>query len=179
VGTLSEITARKQAEEALHSSVESLREAQTIGGLGSYVLDIPKGLWNSSDVLDLLFGIGPQYERSVAGWIALIHVDDRQMMADYLNEVVLARGQPFNKEYRVVRQNDQAVRWVHGKGRLDFDAKGRPVRMSGTIQDITDRVQGLQVIENLLRDQKAILDSAIVGFMKVRDRKIIWVNEEL
>ena len=35
-------------------------------------------------------------------------------------------GKPFDREYRIVRQSDGAVRWVHGLGRLEFDAQGRP-----------------------------------------------------
>ena len=58
----------KQKELGLRESEALLREAQVIAGLGSYVLDIPSGLWKSSEVLDKLFGIDKAYERSVKGW---------------------------------------------------------------------------------------------------------------
>ena len=53
----------------------------------------------------------------------------------------LARARAFDREYRIVRHSDGAVRWVHGLGRLDFDAQGQPVKMHGTIRDITERKQ--------------------------------------
>jgi PAS domain S-box-containing protein len=88
-------------------------------------------------VLDTIFGIGPDADRSVKGWEGLIHSDDREMMGRYFAEEVIGRRQRFDREYRIVRPSDGAERWVHGVGRLEFDADGAPVRMIGTIRDIT------------------------------------------
>ena len=129
----------KQMEEALRESEALLRESQVIAGLGSYVLDIPAGLWKSSTVLDELFGIDEAYERSVEGWLALVHSDDRAIMDDYFRNEVLVQGKAFDKEYRIIRLDDQAECWVHGLGKLEFDAQWRPLKMHGTIQDITER----------------------------------------
>jgi len=140
-GTIIDITASRQAGEALQESERFLREVQDIASLGSYVLEIPGGQWRSSLVLDSVMGIGPAYERSVEGWTNLVHPDDRAMMGTYFREHVLGRHQPFAKEYRIIRHNDGAERWVYGRGRLEFDPQGRPVRMKGTIHDITERKQ--------------------------------------
>ena len=135
---------RRDAEHALQESELLLRESQAIAGLGSYVLDISTGLWRSSAIMDQVLGIDEAYDRSVAGWLALIHPDDRPMMADYMNSEVLGRGQRFNKEYRIRRPRDQAECWVHGLGQLEFDSQGHPKKMNGTIQDITPRKQAEQ-----------------------------------
>lgn len=136
-----EIVERRRTEDALRESEHSLREAQVIAGLGSYVLDLHSGSWRSSDVLDQLLGIDQGYERSVEGWAALIHPDDRAMMVDYLMRDVIARGGGFDREYRIVRHDDHDERWVYGLGKLEVDAQGRPLRLRGTIQDITERRQ--------------------------------------
>ena len=135
-----------------------LRESQRIAGLGSYVLDISTGMWERTDVLDSVFGISEDYDCSIAGWAALIHPDDRAMMVDYFTNDVVGKRQAFDREYRIVRRRDQEVRWVHGLGRLDLDAAGRPLRMRGTIQDITERKRAEEALEHsraqLLQAQK-------------------------
>ena len=141
VGTITDITRSKMIAEELRERDELLKESQIVAGLGSYVLDIPTGSWESSFMLDKLFGINESYEHSVEGWAALVHPDDRAMMVSYFKNEVLARGKPFDKEYRIIRHDDKAERWVHGLGRLRFDAQGRPLKMIGTIQDITGRKQ--------------------------------------
>ena len=134
-----DVTERKLAEEALLESGRLLREAQLVAGLGSYVLDIASGNWSSSDVLDSLFGMDAAFPHTFDGWLSLVHPADRAMMDEYFNTEVLGAGQPFDMEYRIVRQHDHAERWVHGLGRLEMDAQGQPVKMHGTIQDITER----------------------------------------
>ena len=152
-GIARDITEQVQATEKLRESEESLRESQRIAGLGSYVLDFRTRLWSSSDVMDQIFGIGKDYERTVEGWSDLIHPEDRATMSAYFAEQVAGRGTPFDKEYRIIRQSDQAERWVHGLGRLEFDSQGRLLKMHGTVQDITGRKQ----IEAALRQSKDLL----------------------
>ena len=134
-----DVTERNRAEAALHQSLDSLQEAEAAGQVGSYVLDFRSGMWSSSQVLDEIFGIGPEYLRSVAGWEALVHPDDRAMMAAYFACEVIRDGKKFDKEYRIVRPRDGIVRWVHGKGRLQTDPQGNLLFMRGMILDITQQ----------------------------------------
>ena len=152
-GIAHDITDFQEAFERLRESRESLHEAQRIAGLGSYMFDIRGGIWTSSEVQDQLFGIGKDYERSIEGWLGLVHPDDRTMMGAYFANEVVGKGEPFDKEYRIVRHSDGVVRWVHGLGRLEFDSDGRPVKMHGTIRDITERKQ----TDAALRESKDLL----------------------
>ncbi len=129
----------KRAEEAQAASAQFLRETQAIAGLGSYTLYFNAGRWTSSGILDEIFGIDALSDRTVEGWVSLIHPADQAMMADYLTNEVMGKGNPFDKEYRIIRKRDGLERWVHGLGRLEFDAQNRPIKMVGTIQDITER----------------------------------------
>jgi PAS domain S-box-containing protein len=146
-GFIEDISDHKRVEKELRESRDSLREAQIIGGLGTYVLDIPTGRWTSSSLLDELFGIDEGYERSVEGWAALTHPDDWAMMTAYFAEEVIGQKKAFDKEYRITRQTDRSTRWVHGQGRLEFDSNGQPVTMRGVIRDITESKLASQKLE--------------------------------
>lgn len=133
------ITERKAAGEALQASEHWLRESQRISQIGSYSLDVPTGDWVSSEILDEILGIGPDYPRTREGWHALVHPEDRQSAIDYLVKDVIAQGRDLQLEYRIVRPRDGEIRWVLCGGELSFDARRLPVALTGTVLDITDR----------------------------------------
>jgi diguanylate cyclase (GGDEF)-like protein/PAS domain S-box-containing protein len=164
-GFIIDITERKRAEQAQREIMDDLQQAQAIGALGSYALNIPTGVWSSSSVMDEIFGIGKEYQHDVLGWAALVHPADRAMMTAYFVDEVLGNGKAFDKEYRIIRQTDGAERWVHGMGRLDFDAQGKPAKMRGVIKDITER----KIAEIQLGDSeeryRATFEQAPVGIV--------------
>ena len=164
-GIIHDVSDRRRAEDALRQSEESLRESQRIAGLGSYDLDIRTGVWTSTEVLDGIFGIGPAYERTVEGWVALVHPEDRAMMTAYFAEEVVGKGQAFDKEYRIIRQTDREVRWVHGIGSLLFDAPGKLLKMHGIIQDITERKQAETRLRESEERYRSTFEQAAVGIV--------------
>ncbi|MEI7763451.1 MAG: EAL domain-containing protein, partial [Comamonadaceae bacterium] len=147
--TLYRIFSKRRSEEAMHQSQESLKEAQRIASIGSYALDIATGRWESSEQLDRLFGIRASFDRSVQSWESLIHPEDRVMMSEYFQNQVAGQHRMFDKEYRIVKPDDKTERWVHGLGRLQFDAQGDLQKMVGTVQDITERKQSDSQIQAL------------------------------
>jgi PAS domain S-box-containing protein len=133
-----DITARKNAENEQIENQLLFKESQQAAFIGSYKTNFKTGFWNSSEVLDQIFGIGSDYVRNVAGWLDIVHPDDRDMMDKYLLEEVIGQQMPFNKEYRIIRKSDGETRWVHGLGKANFDSGGNISDLIGTIQDITD-----------------------------------------
>jgi signal transduction histidine kinase len=71
------------------------------------------------------------------------------MVEHYLNEEVLAQRKTFDREYRIIRDNDGEVRWVSGLGALKTDADGRELLLMGTIQDITEQKKREEAEEKL------------------------------
>ncbi|HEY3390670.1 MAG TPA: PAS domain-containing protein, partial [Prolixibacteraceae bacterium] len=70
-----DITERRRIERLHRESESFLKETQLIAQLGTYTMDIPSGNWVSSEVLDQVFGIGSDYDKSVEGWASIVHPD--------------------------------------------------------------------------------------------------------
>ncbi len=139
VGIIEDISERKRAEDSLRKSEALLREAQTIARLGHYTLDFTVGRFETSEVVDQIFGIGPDAPRDVAAWLKVVHPEERPELEAYLRDMRHGKHQSFDREYRIIRPNDHQIRWVHGLGKLEFNPEGRLTRIVGTVQDITER----------------------------------------
>ena len=173
------VTDRLRANEALRNSEEFFKESQRAAFIGSYRLDLKSGVWESSEVLDQLFGIEGNSERNIQSWESLVHADDASEMSRYLKEDVIAARQAFNREYRIVRKSDGELRWVFGRGKLDFDAEGKPLSMIGTIMDITERkLAEAAVVESRNLLLKIIDTTPVRVFWKGSDLRYIGCNVE-
>ena len=151
--------------KAMSETERVLHQVQQIAGLGIYVMDIPKKRYSSSEILDEIFGITSEYPHTTEGWLALVHPDDRQMMAEYFAKEVVGLSRRFNKEYRIIRVADGAVRWLHGHGNLEFDENKIPVLMIGTIQDVTERKSFEKALQQSETRYRELIDLAVDGIL--------------
>ena len=128
----------KKTLDGLRDSEARLEEAQRIAHLGYWDRDLDTDLRTWSDETYRIHGLAPQ-ERTVtlAAWQELIHPEDRRIVIEAVAEA-LRGGPPYDVDYRVVRP-DGAVRIVHSQGDVTRDELGRPRRIFGTVQDITER----------------------------------------
>lgn len=137
-----ETAARERAEKALQKSDFFLKRSQEIGEIGSFVLNIPDAnpsnqTWESTPEMDRIFGIDDTYPRTGESWLSLIV--QREEVLDYFKHQVFKVHRLFEKEYQIVRPSDGNVRWIFGRGELEFDDRGNCIRMIGTARDITQR----------------------------------------
>jgi len=129
---------RLAVEAALRESERTLNEAQRIARIGSYVTDIPTGMWQGSAMLYDIFGIDATFVRNIENWGKLMAPGYENEMVEYYHRVVRERGK-FNKDYEIIRPCDGQRRWVSAQGEFTFAADGTPLIQKGTIQDITER----------------------------------------
>jgi PAS domain S-box-containing protein len=163
LGFASDITERKRSEADLKESEFIFRESQRVANIGSYKLNFTSGLWTSSSVLSTIFGIDDDYQRTILGWVDLIHPDDQSTMDRYLREEVVGNRRPFEKEYRIIRRTDGAVRWVRGLGEVAFDPEGCPLSMIGTILDITEQKLAGEALRESQGTLRLVLDTVPHG----------------
>ena len=169
---------RERADQALRESEFFLRKSQEVGDLGSYYLDVRAGAWISSERLDQILGIDGAFPKTVNGWIEVIHPDDREEMLQYLTDHVLVKHNKFDKEYRIVRHNDGQERWVYGLGELAFDQSGVPIKMIGTIQDVTERKQAKQkLLESEHRYRELVENANSIILRWNSEGEITFINE--
>jgi diguanylate cyclase (GGDEF)-like protein/PAS domain S-box-containing protein len=142
------ITKRKQTELALVRSEHLLRLSSQAAQIGSYVINLVTGRWESSPLYDEILGIDASFTRDMAGWQSLLHPDDVHRVKDEF-KVTMTNGKAFSREYRVIRPLDGETRWVVAWGDFERDSLGKPVLQIGAIQDITERKTAADKIEQL------------------------------
>ncbi|MFB3922202.1 MAG: PAS domain S-box protein [Terriglobia bacterium] len=131
---------RKRAEEALRKSEASLAEAQRMARLGNWESDLVTDRLQWSDEVYRIFGVNKgEVEGTNTGFFKFVHTDDREPVQK-ASAAAQAGTNSFDLEHRIVRP-DGAVLFVHERAEVIRDKAGKPVRMIGTVQDITDRKQ--------------------------------------
>jgi diguanylate cyclase (GGDEF)-like protein/PAS domain S-box-containing protein len=129
-----------RAFEELRRSEARLAEAQRIARLGNWERDLATREMRWSDEMYRIFGMEPAPEApGYSDYLQRIHPEDRDLASRATDEA-LRRERPYNVDLRVLRP-DGAVRFVQEQAEVICDPEGRPVRMVGTTQDITDRKQ--------------------------------------
>ncbi len=164
------------SDEALRKSEELLSEAQRIAHIGSWTYDLAGHLtW--SDETYRIYGVSPGvFTLNAEAFINLIHPDDRPAMQAWITACV-AGEKPGEHEFRAILP-DGAVRWIRGRGELKYEAENRPVYLTGTAQDITERKKFEKDLFQSKQDWEDIFNS-ITDMVTVHDTgyNIIHANK--
>ncbi|MGO9138478.1 MAG: PAS domain S-box protein, partial [Syntrophales bacterium] len=139
---VSDITERKHMEETLIESEGRLMQAQAIANLGSWEIDLTKQtMWASEEAFRIY---GMEYTGSASASMPLaeaqklVHPQDRPRMDSALL-ALLNENKKYDQEFRIFRVNDGELRVIHSRADLLFSEKKLPLKVFGTIQDITER----------------------------------------
>jgi PAS domain S-box-containing protein len=124
----------------LRESQSRLARAQRIARLGHWEWDLQTAEVRWSEEMYRIFGVDPKGLVPAREALAeRIHPEDRETVIKAINEA-LSQGKPYSLDLRILLP-DGAPRFVHEEAEVTADETGRPVRMAGTTQDITERKQ--------------------------------------
>ncbi len=157
VGITRDITEHKKMEAELRKSEKSLRHAQQISHIGSWEWDVVTNESFCSDELYRIHGLKPQqYNITFESFLEQVHPEDREFVKKSINAALYER-KPYSIEFRIVHP-DGMVRIVHSEAKILFDKAGKPIRMVGTEQDITERKK----VEEEMKELNETLEQRIV-----------------
>ena len=147
IGELNEVLERRVEERtaelegqatSLQRSEARLSDAQRMAHLGSWEWNITTGEVTWSDEVFRIYGYEPHaFVPTLERLKEIVHPDDRGAFSEAI-EGTLYRNEPYDHHHRIV-QPDGAERVVHRRARVVLGEEGNPLRMIGTVQDITER----------------------------------------
>lgn len=177
-GVAIDMTDRKRAEAALQASEERLQLALRAAQLGIWDWNIATNAVQWSENVHAVFGLSREaFAGTYEAYLGLIHPQDRDRLLQAIRRSLEGQAD-YRIEHRIVRP-DGSVQWVACRGDVLRDADGRPVRMLGTVMDVTARKE----VELKLLDSKgrlrAILDhSPALIFLKDPDGRYLDCNRQ-
>ena len=155
---------------------EHLEEAQHIARIGSWEWDILKDRVSWSGELYRIYGLEPStFTASYDGFLARVHPDDVASVRQYVtNAVSSAKRTTF--EHRIVRP-DGGLRVVAAQADVVLGAEGRPIRLTGTAQDITDQRRAEEQRAALAREHAARVEAEDAS--RAKDHFMATLSHEL
>ncbi len=170
---------RRRAEENLLRSERSLSAAQRIARLGNF--DYHPGsdaaVW--SDELFRICGLDPQqFVPTYRSFLHLAHPEDRGIVRNAVREALYGASENA-VEYRIVRPSGEA-RTVQTAYEAHRDSEGNAIRLTGTIQDITERKKAEEARRLAEEKYRSIFENAIEGiFQSTVEGELVTANPAL
>jgi PAS domain S-box-containing protein len=142
----------RDRQEELRTSEARLRLALEAAGMGAWDWEVGTGAVRWWGRVEPMFGLPPGgFGGTYEAYVALIHPDDRPRVEKAIRDVLAGDFTDYEVRHRLAAV-DREGRWLEGRGRVEHDDAGRPVRMMGTVRDITDRQREEAEREALIRE---------------------------
>ncbi len=163
-------TPQPQSRSAGHSE-ERLIAAQEMAGVGSWEWDIESNAVTWSAQLYRNFGVLPEeFEPSFEGYMALVHPDDRELVASSVTTALAELG-AYEFEHRAVRPSDGEVFIHHCTGKV-LVSQGRATQVVGTNQDVTERRRVEKAVQEAYEREREV----VVRLRELDDAKTKFVS---
>ncbi len=165
------ITDRVRAEQAVRESRERLDIALAAASMGVWEWDLhTDALYWSPETWMLMRGevpSGASAHGSLDDFRRAVHPDDLDDVMRCASAAIDSRTR-YSTEFRVVQRNGE-VRWMSSSARTEYGGDGTPLRLVGTVLDITERKRSEQALRESEARFRAYIEDAPIGVV-VADR---------
>ena len=173
-----DVTEHETAEVALIQSETRLTQAQRMARLGWWEWYPRSGsgiiIW--SDDVYRMFGREPGSVDARRAFEEGVHPEDREQQRRLVRRA-WERGETYEIDHRIVLP-DGTERTVHQSAEVVLGADGEPSHMAGTIQDVTERVQGERALRESEERARTLLETVRSGIVVISmERRMLTVNE--
>jgi PAS domain S-box-containing protein len=156
LSTLSNITDRKKAEEETRKEHRRLKEAQAVGHVGSFEWTVGESITLWSDELYRINGLEPQSEETtIEKSMQFIHPEDVEVV-ERLRAASLQKPGRYGLVHRI-RLRNGAGRWVNHQWESIAGPDGKVQKITGIVQDITERKKA----EEEIRANRELLQTTV------------------
>ena len=131
----------------VNESAELLHLAEQIGRIGVIDWQVREGTVRLSAKALEIYGLD-HFDGRYETWIGTVHREDVARLRDVIATALATREREFELDFRIIRQSDKALRWLHARRLAFYDEAGTPVRVVGVSIDITDRKHELVQLRN-------------------------------
>jgi diguanylate cyclase (GGDEF)-like protein/PAS domain S-box-containing protein len=172
-----DITEQRKAEAALRESEARLKEAQGIAHVGSWELDLVSDRLTWSDEIYRIFEIDPlRFSPSYEAFLDAVHPDDREAVNRAYTESVKNR-RPYDITHRL-QMSDGRIKYVYERCVNYYSEQGEPLRSTGTVQDVTERVLAERALRRSEERLRIIYDASpvIISVSRFVDGQFLEVN---
>ena len=175
-GILRDITKRVQAEQEIAEWKQRYEFVAASSGQVVYDCNFVRGEISWSGSLEQVLGYQPsEMAGGFSQWEELIDSRDRDETLRLIEEAE-KKAEPFEAEYGFRHKDGHYVR-ILDKGFLLPNPSGKPERMIGSMQDITERKRAEEALRQQEAMMRSILRAAPVGIAFGRERTLQWSNE--
>jgi PAS domain S-box-containing protein len=149
-------------------SAELLGLAEQIGRIGVIDWQVQAGTVRLSATALSMYGLD-NFDGRYDTWISTVHREDQTRLRNIIATALAEKAHEFELDFRIVRPNDGALRWIHARRLVFYDVSGTPIRVVGVSIDVTERKQELLKLRNFTE--------ALEEAVKERTRELVAENE--
>jgi PAS domain S-box-containing protein len=136
---------QREAARAISGGIDSVRDdaalfalAQEAGGFGVFEWELQSGQVKLSPKLRSLHGL-TVFDGSYETWLGLVFREDVPRITNDIQAALAEQRTSISEEFRIVRADDSALRWIEWHGIIVYDSAGHAVRLVGVSVDVTER----------------------------------------